>query len=345
MAAERTRSGNSSLRLGPGDRSAGRDDQIGITAGVQRRLECKRRAASAHPARRTGHHGGNEIRHPCASPCGSRADGVCGRLSGEPLDGAAVSVAEAEVSPGGQETTADAEVDGLCAIVTFPGKPPVILTASDGAWAVVATSWHAYDPDERSCLGRRATGEPASHLCHICRECHARRGHKGRSGGPKRGRNLQVMAVTGINHIAIVTTDLERHTKFYGDVFGTTVSFRMEASDDHPRMWIYELGGGSSFNVFETTADQIVGDRGRQGGRVHSTTLGSGSTPEPASSRLRNASLPPAPTSATSRTSAATGRCSSETSMAWSSRSRRRSTPRCDDRGRCPWRDGVGRCR
>jgi hypothetical protein len=71
----------------------------------------------------------------------------------------AVSVAEAEVSPGGQETTADAEVDGLCAIVTFPGKPPVILTASDGAWAVVATSSHAtYDPDERSCLGRLADG-------------------------------------------------------------------------------------------------------------------------------------------------------------------------------------------
>jgi len=75
------------------------------------------------------------------------------------------------------------------------------------------------------------------------------------------------MAVTEINHIAIVTTDLERHAKFYGDVFGATVSFRMEASNDHPRMWIYELGGGSSFNVFETTADQIVGDRGRQGGR------------------------------------------------------------------------------
>ena len=66
----------------------------------------------------------------------------------------AVRVAEARVSPGGQETTADAEVDGHCAIVTFPGKEPVILTASDGAWTVVATSLHAtYDPDERSCLG------------------------------------------------------------------------------------------------------------------------------------------------------------------------------------------------
>ncbi len=75
------------------------------------------------------------------------------------------------------------------------------------------------------------------------------------------------MTVTGINHIAMVTTDLERHAKFYGDAFGAMVTFTMEASDDHPRMWIYELGGGSSFNVFETTADQIVGDRGRQGRR------------------------------------------------------------------------------
>lgn len=75
------------------------------------------------------------------------------------------------------------------------------------------------------------------------------------------------MGVTGINHIATLTTDLERHARFYGDVFGATVTFRMDATPDHPRMWILDLGGGSALNVFETTDDEIVGERRRAGGR------------------------------------------------------------------------------
>ena len=75
------------------------------------------------------------------------------------------------------------------------------------------------------------------------------------------------MGVTGINHIATMTTDLERHAKFYGDVFGAKVTFTMEAAPDHPRMWILDLGGGSALNVFEVDEADIVGDRRRQGGR------------------------------------------------------------------------------
>jgi catechol 2,3-dioxygenase-like lactoylglutathione lyase family enzyme len=75
------------------------------------------------------------------------------------------------------------------------------------------------------------------------------------------------MGVTGINHIATMTTDLERHAKFYGEVFGAKVTFTMEAEADHPRMWILDLGGGSSLNVFEVGEDDIIGDRTQQGGR------------------------------------------------------------------------------
>jgi catechol 2,3-dioxygenase-like lactoylglutathione lyase family enzyme len=75
------------------------------------------------------------------------------------------------------------------------------------------------------------------------------------------------MAVTGINHIATLTTDLERHAAFYEDVFGAEVVFTMDATPEHPRMWILDLGGGSALNVFETTPEEIVGDRRRQGGR------------------------------------------------------------------------------
>jgi catechol 2,3-dioxygenase-like lactoylglutathione lyase family enzyme len=64
-----------------------------------------------------------------------------------------------------------------------------------------------------------------------------------------------------------MTTDLERHARFYGDVFGAKVTFTMDAAPDHPRMWILDLGGGSALNVFEVDESDILGDRRRQGGR------------------------------------------------------------------------------
>ena len=76
------------------------------------------------------------------------------------------------------------------------------------------------------------------------------------------------MAVTtGFNHIATVTSDLDRTKRFYADAFDADVSFEMAATPDHPRMAILELGGGAALNVFEAPADTIVGDRRTQGGR------------------------------------------------------------------------------
>lgn len=75
------------------------------------------------------------------------------------------------------------------------------------------------------------------------------------------------MGVTGINHIATMTTDLEQHARFYGEVFGARVTFTMEAASDHPRMWILDLGGGSALNVFEVDGSDIVGERRKLGGR------------------------------------------------------------------------------
>jgi catechol 2,3-dioxygenase-like lactoylglutathione lyase family enzyme len=72
---------------------------------------------------------------------------------------------------------------------------------------------------------------------------------------------------SGFNHVATLTTDLERHADFYGRVFGATVTFRMEAEDDHPRMFILDMGGGAALNVFEVTPDDIIGEQRRQGGR------------------------------------------------------------------------------
>ena len=64
------------------------------------------------------------------------------------------------------------------------------------------------------------------------------------------------MAITsGFNHVATLTTDLERLAAFYAEVFEAEVTFRMEAEGDHPRMWILDLGGGAALNAFETTPD------------------------------------------------------------------------------------------
>ena len=65
---------------------------------------------------------------------------------------------------------------------------------------------------------------------------------------------------SGFNHVATLSTDLDRHAKFYGDVFGAEVTFRMEAEGDHPRMFILDLGGGSALNVFQVEPDEIVGE-------------------------------------------------------------------------------------
>jgi catechol 2,3-dioxygenase-like lactoylglutathione lyase family enzyme len=72
---------------------------------------------------------------------------------------------------------------------------------------------------------------------------------------------------SGFNHVATLTTDLERHADFYGRVFGATVTFTMEAEDDHPRMFILDMGGGAALNVFEVGEDDIIGEQRRQGGR------------------------------------------------------------------------------
>ncbi|MGH9177897.1 MAG: VOC family protein [Acidimicrobiales bacterium] len=71
----------------------------------------------------------------------------------------------------------------------------------------------------------------------------------------------------GFNHVATLTTDVERHAEFYQRVFGAEVTFRMDATPEHPRMFILDLGGGAALNVFETSADEIIGDRRKQGRR------------------------------------------------------------------------------
>jgi catechol 2,3-dioxygenase-like lactoylglutathione lyase family enzyme len=72
---------------------------------------------------------------------------------------------------------------------------------------------------------------------------------------------------TGFNHVATLTTDMARTVRFYEEAFGAVVTFEMERKGDHPKMTILDLGAGAALNVFESPADEIVGERRRQGGR------------------------------------------------------------------------------
>jgi catechol 2,3-dioxygenase-like lactoylglutathione lyase family enzyme len=71
----------------------------------------------------------------------------------------------------------------------------------------------------------------------------------------------------GFNHVATLTTDLDRLAKFYADAFEATITFQMEREADHPRMFILDLGGGAALNAFEVPAGDMIGEQRRQGGR------------------------------------------------------------------------------
>jgi catechol 2,3-dioxygenase-like lactoylglutathione lyase family enzyme len=76
-----------------------------------------------------------------------------------------------------------------------------------------------------------------------------------------------VPTTSGFNHVATLTTDLDRLVDFYATVFDAEVLAEMEAKPEHPRMVILDLGGGAALNVFEVADGDIIGERRRQGGR------------------------------------------------------------------------------
>lgn len=72
---------------------------------------------------------------------------------------------------------------------------------------------------------------------------------------------------TGFDHVATVTSDLDRIVAFYQKVFEASVTMEIKARDDHRRMVILELGRGAALNVVEQPAATIVGNRTQAGAR------------------------------------------------------------------------------
>ena len=72
---------------------------------------------------------------------------------------------------------------------------------------------------------------------------------------------------TGFNHVATLTSSMDRTVTFYEQAFDAVVTFEVKAREDHPWLKILDLGGGAALNVFEVPSADLIGDRRRQGGR------------------------------------------------------------------------------
>lgn len=72
---------------------------------------------------------------------------------------------------------------------------------------------------------------------------------------------------TGFNHVATLTSDMNRSIRFYETAFDAKVVFEIQPRGDHPWMKIVDIGGGAAVNVFEVPPEEIIGERRRQGHR------------------------------------------------------------------------------
>jgi catechol 2,3-dioxygenase-like lactoylglutathione lyase family enzyme len=72
---------------------------------------------------------------------------------------------------------------------------------------------------------------------------------------------------TGFNHVATLTTNMDLTVGFYEQAFEGVVVFEVAKSEHHPWMKIVDIGGGAALNIFEVPAEEIIGERRRQGAR------------------------------------------------------------------------------
>jgi catechol 2,3-dioxygenase-like lactoylglutathione lyase family enzyme len=86
---------------------------------------------------------------------------------------------------------------------------------------------------------------------------------------------------------------MNRTVRFYEEAFDAKVLGEVLPREDHPWMKIVDIGGGGQLNIFEATAEEIIGERRRQGHRGavdhFALAVNSKSTLEKVGERLRAA--------------------------------------------------------
>jgi catechol 2,3-dioxygenase-like lactoylglutathione lyase family enzyme len=72
---------------------------------------------------------------------------------------------------------------------------------------------------------------------------------------------------TGFNHVATLTTDMDKTVRFYEEAFDAKVQAEVLPHDGHPWMKLVDIGGGAALNIFEVPAEEIIGKRRSPGHR------------------------------------------------------------------------------
>jgi catechol 2,3-dioxygenase-like lactoylglutathione lyase family enzyme len=72
---------------------------------------------------------------------------------------------------------------------------------------------------------------------------------------------------TGLNHVAFLTTDMDRTIRFYEEAFEAKVVHEVARTEHHPWMKIVDVGGGSMLNIFQAEEGDVFGERRSQGKR------------------------------------------------------------------------------
>jgi catechol 2,3-dioxygenase-like lactoylglutathione lyase family enzyme len=73
---------------------------------------------------------------------------------------------------------------------------------------------------------------------------------------------------SGFNHVAFLTTDMDRTVHFYEEAFDAVVTYEVVKNEHHPWMKILDVGRGSAINVFQVDDPaEIIGQRRSQGHR------------------------------------------------------------------------------
>ena len=72
---------------------------------------------------------------------------------------------------------------------------------------------------------------------------------------------------TGFNHVATLTTDMNKTVRFYMEALDAEVLAEVPQHGDHPWMKLVDIGGGAALNIFEVPAEEIIGERRLQGHR------------------------------------------------------------------------------
>jgi catechol 2,3-dioxygenase-like lactoylglutathione lyase family enzyme len=60
---------------------------------------------------------------------------------------------------------------------------------------------------------------------------------------------------------------MNKTVRFYEDAFDAKVGGEVPPREDHPWMKVVNIGGGAALNIFEVPAEDIIGERRRQGHR------------------------------------------------------------------------------